>query len=317
MSDDRDFAPRPVRPKSWDDIFGITQNLKGVPILEIEMGRLDWEYMLSSSDQRPCGRAGCEQKHAHGWLVALSGQRFVHIGNDCAKKYSPEIWDGKVKDYRERRNVEARAEALVHVRGEAQRKQYWLDNSPELDAAIALHDSFAAAARGALLSEIERRAERGLPVIERDVRLTVEERENRIAMLSAPLSEGEPAPYVPAVERIKVAELSGLLCFRPLQTPKDLRRSIQTLVQTLLTWTPKEGDKNADRAMSNAMRELAPLSNQLNSSVVATRLFFSESNLQALMQLEVIAGQGIRAITRDGPNSIRIERRAYWNNKAA
>lgn len=312
-----DFGPVPPRPKSWEDVFMITKELRGIPIEEIERGRVDWEYHFDSKDMRRCGRKGCEKKHAHGWIVALSGQRFVHIGNDCAMKYAHAgLWSSRVNTYRERVNAEARTAALLKVRDDAQRKQYWLDNTPEIDAAIALHESFVREARGSLLNEIERRAERGQADIERDKRLSEDELQLRRAMLSGARVEGEPGPYVAAVEKIVVGTIEGLECFRPQGGPRELEAQLQRLVTTLLTWSPAEDDRDAQRSLVRATRDLAPLSNRLNSSLVAIRKFFSESNLKTLMLLDVIRSQGITSIKLDGDAGVTITRHPHWQRAA-
>lgn len=311
------LGPVPLRPKSWEDIFAITKGLRGIPIEEIERGRVDWEYHFDAKDMRPCGRKGCEQRHAHGWLVALSGQRFVNIGNDCALKYAHAgLWSSSVSTYRERIGAEARTAALLKVRDEAQRKQYWLDNTPEIDDAIALYDSFVRQARGSLLDEIEKRAERGLTLIERDKRLSDQELQLRREMLSGSRTEGGPGPYVSAVEKVAVGALEGLECFRPQGSPRELEAQLQRLVSTLLTWSPAADDRDAQRSLVRATRDLAPLSNRLNSSLVAVVKFFSESNLQSLMLLNVTRSQGIVSIRRNGVDSVIITRRAHWQRAA-
>lgn len=314
-----DFAPVPPRPKSWDDVFAITNELRGVPIEEIVRGRVHWEYHFDAKDMRPCGRKGCEQKHAHGWLVALPGQRFVHIGNDCAQKYAhadASLWSSNVNNYRERVRAEARTAALIEARDKAQRKQYWLDNTTGIEAAIALHESFVRQARGPLLDEIEKRAERGLSVIERDRRLSEDELQMRRAMLSGARVEGEPGPYVAAVEKVVVGDIEGLNCFRPQGSPRELQSQLQRLVKTLLAWSPAEDDIAAQRSLVHATGELAPLSNRLNSSLVAVNRFFSESNLKTLMLLDVARSQGITSIELDSRTGVIVKRLPHWQRAA-
>ncbi|HVI60427.1 MAG TPA: hypothetical protein VM619_16355 [Luteimonas sp.] len=315
----QDFAPVPPRPKSWDDVFAITNELREVPIEEIVRGRVDWEYDFDAKDMRPCGRKGCEQKHAHGWLVALPGRRFVHIGNDCAQKYAladASLWSANVNNYRERVRAEARTAALIEARDKAQRKQYWLDNTPGIDAAIALHESFIRQASGPLLDEIEKRAERGLSVIERDRRLSEDELQMRRTMLSGARAEGEPGPYVAAVEKIAVGDIEGLDCFRPQGSPRELQSQLQRLVNALLAWSPAEGDLAAQRSLVRATGELAPLSNRLNSSLVAVDRFFSGPNLKTLMLLDVVRSQGITSIKLDGNFAVVIKRLPHWRRAA-
>src|SRR5690348_8441957 len=120
----------PPKPQSWDDVFKITGGLHGVPIKEIEAGLLLWEYELSPKDRRHCGREGCKQIHAHGWLVDLNGGRFVHVGKDCANKYANrETWQAKVGDYYERIRRAAQDRAFCEAREQAQSIIHWLDNN--------------------------------------------------------------------------------------------------------------------------------------------------------------------------------------------
>lgn len=313
-----DLAQVPPRPKCWDEVLAITDGLKGVPIEQIVRGRVDWEYHFDVNDMRPCGRYGCEQKHAHGWLVALPGWRFVNIGHDCAQKYAladARLWSSKISCYRERLRAEARTAALVEARDQAQRKLYWLDNTPAIEVSIALHESFLQQAQGPFLDEIEKRAERGLSAIERDRRLSENEIQMRRAMLGGTRSEGEPGPYVAPVEKVVLGEIEGLDCFRPQRSPRVLRSQLQRLVDTLLAWSPADDDLAAQRSLVRATRELAPLSNQLNSSLVAVGQFFNESNLNTLMLLDVIRSQGITSIDRS-ECAVVVKRRAHWRRAA-
>lgn len=311
------LAPVPPRPKCWEDVFAITGELKGVPIEEIERGRVDWEYTFSVKDMRPCGRKGCEQKHGHGWLVALSGGRFVHVGNDCALKYAHAgLWASNVSTYRDRVSAEARTTALIKVRDDAQRKQCWLDNTPEIAPAIALYDSFVRQIGGPFLSEIERRAERGQSTIEKDKRLSDDELQLRRAMLSGGRVEGQPGPYVVAIEKVAVGEIAGLDCFRPHASPRELHTKLQQLVTTLLKWSPSEDDRDAQRSLVRATRDFAPLSNRLNSSLVAVSKFFTEANFNTLMNLDVARSQGITSIHLDGSGGVQVTRRSHWQRAA-
>jgi hypothetical protein len=317
MTDIPDFAPVPPRPKDWRDVFTTTRELRGVPIEEIERGRVDWEYDFDTKDMRPCGRKGCEKKHAHGWIVALSGHRFVHIGNDCALKYAHAgLWASNVSTYKDRISAESRITALIKVRDDAQQKQHWLDNTPGIQPAINLYESFTRQARGPFLAKIEWLAERGLSKIERDKRLTVDELEIRRAMLSGARVEGEPGPYVAATERVTIGEIAGLECFRPQRSPRELHAKLQRLVTTLLSWSPTEDDRDAQRSLVRATRDLAPLSNQLNSSMVAVGKFFSETNLQTLLLLEVARSQGIVSIGLNSAGDVAITRHAHWQRAA-
>jgi len=318
MTCDNEFGPLAGRPKNWADVLAITQGVTGISIAVIEQGRLDWEYNFGSADMRPCGRDGCEQDHGHGWVVAIAGKSYVNIGNDCAHRYAhAETWQKKLTVYRGRERADARAQAIVMAREAAQQKLYWLDTTPEIEQAISLHDSFASQAQGPLYLEIEKRAEKGLTRIEREVTLSDEERSARQVMLAGFRAEDKPAPYVAATEHQLVAEIGGLECFRRSRSPKHLRSRLQQLVKTLLTSLPADEDGAATRSLMEATRELAPLSNQLNTSLKATHAFFSDSNLRKLMHLGVIKRQGIVAIVRNGPDQVQITRRAHWNRSAA
>lgn len=310
-----DFAPRPPRPKGWEDLFATTSGLCGVAINEIEAGRVDWEYRFDSKDMRPCGRQGCEQKHAHGWLVALPGRRFVHVGNDCALKYAQDgLWSSKLDGYRERVNADARAAALVQVRDEAQRKQHWLDNDETIAPAIVRFESFARQAKGPLMNELAQRAERGQTLIEKDVKLSEDQVQTRRAMLAGGRTTDQPGAYVASVERQTIGEISGLECMKLHASPRELQARLQRLVTTLLTWEPHD-DRDAQRALVRATRDLAPLSNQLNSCLKAEQKFFTASNLANVMLLDVVRNQGITAIELVG-QEVAIHRRSHWQSAA-
>ncbi|WP_123648884.1 hypothetical protein [Lysobacter enzymogenes] len=317
MTDDIDFLHIPPKPRNWGELFAITGGLQGTPIEEIVLGHPIHEYEFDSKDMRPCGRKNCERLHAHGWLVALTNGRFVHIGQDCASKYTAgaHVWNQKVSAYRGREEARIRKQAFVQIRLEAQEKQYWLDNTPAIDLAIALHRSFCDQANGPLLHEVEQRAERGRSVIEREFRLTEVERELRRAALEAGRTSDEPRAYVAQVETRTVASLIGLECFHPKNTPFVLKQELQQLVTTLLSWQPADDDRDAIRSMQRAKRDLAPLSNRLNTSLIAVEKFFTEANFKSLMNLTVVRAQGIISIERSG-TIVRISRRAHWGRVA-
>ncbi|MFL9582233.1 hypothetical protein [Stenotrophomonas sp. AB1(2024)] len=319
MSIGDEFGRRPPRPKNWNELYAITEGLRDIPIEEIVQGHPIHEYEFDSKDMRPCGRKKCERLHAHGWIVGLVGGRYINIGQDCAARYTnggPDIWGAKVSAYRVREAERIRKEAFVQVRLEAQAKQYWLDNTPEIAQAIAVHKSFCDEAKGPLLTAIERMAEKGKPAIECDFMLSADERAMRLAALQAGRAPGEPAPYVPHAETRVIATLSGLECFRLGGGPEALRNQLQQLVATLLTWQPKDDDQHATRSMQRATRDLAPLCNRLNTSLVAVKRFFSDANMKNLMMLPVVRPQGIISIERSGGGGVRISRRAHWGKAA-
>lgn len=319
MSVGDEFRPRPPKPKNWEELYAITDHLRDIPIEEIVQGHPIHEYEFDSKDMRPCGRKSCERPHAHGWLVALRDGRYVNIGQDCAARYTnggPDVWGAKVSAYRDREAARIRKEAFVHVRLEAQAKQYWLDNTPEIVRAIALHRSFCNEAKGPLLTAIHKMAEKGKAVIERDFVLSADERAMRLAALQAGRAPGEPAPYVPHAETRVIATLSGLECFRLGGGPEALRNQLQQLVTTLLTWQPRDDDQHAIRSMQRATRDLAPLSNRLNTCIVAVEKFFSDANMKNLMMLPVVRPQGIISIERSEDGGVRISRRPNWGKAA-
>jgi hypothetical protein len=166
------------------------------------------------------------------------------------------------------------------------------------------------------LREVEKRAEKSNTRIERDVRLTEAEREARLAMASAGLAKGEPTPYVAAIERVHVGDITGLQCFRPLRDPRSLRLRLQNLVDTLLKWSPAANETNANRSLVQATQDLVPFSNDLNESIVATQRFYSDANMRALLKLDVARAQGILAIEREGQDNVRIVRKPHWGKAA-
>ncbi len=317
MTESVGFARLPPKPKNWEEVFAITGGLDDIPISLIERGRLDHNYQFDSKDLRPCGRQGCKQKHANGWIVAIEGQRFVHIGNDCAQKYAnPDIWDQRLGEYKARVEKDARDQALVQARDEAQRKLHWLDSDDVLDEMISLFESFSVEAKGPLLDEIEQRAEKNRTKIEIEVRLSQEQRDlQRVMALGAQFDVEGNGPYASASDLVTVAELAGLTCFKNGKSPRYLKLQLLRHADVLLKWFPPAGDRDGVRALMRSTRELGPAGNGLNESKVAAQKFFSQDNLQALMKLEVIRKQGITSIERVG-NRIRIVRLPHWQRAA-
>ena len=309
-----EFGPRhPTKPKSWDEIFAITGSLKGVPIEEIEVGRIDWEYELSTSDMRKCGRVGCERDHAHGWIVALQGSRYVNIGNDCAHKYAnAEKWRSGVTRYKERIRKDARDAAIAEARDEAQKIQYWLDTDPKIEKAISLHQSWTDQTKGSLHNEIVRRAEKGKPEIERARKLSDSQVEQRRVMLTGGRVDRATSPYVATVEAVRVATLAGLDCFKPMRDPAELKRRLMIRAKQLLVTMPHEDEAKKVKDLAAATRELIPLKNALVRSEQATLAFFTPENFAAVMQLEQTRAQGIVSIQLIGEAAVLITRRVNW-----
>ena len=155
------YVPLPPKPTCWDDVYAITKNLHDVPIEEIEKGQAIWDYHFSSSDMRHCGRKGCPQVHGYGWIVALKDGRFVHVGHDCAEKYANvDLWKTQVAVYNERVRRDAQNTAICNARDRAQTILFWLDNNEQMRAAADLFASFSSGARGPLLDDLRRRAEK-------------------------------------------------------------------------------------------------------------------------------------------------------------
>lgn len=317
MTDPGSFGPLHPKPKNWDEVFSITACLKGVPISSIEHGRVDWEYDFGGGDMRPCGRQGCEQQHGHGWLVALRGGTYVHVGNDCAKKYAnPHLWGSSVGAYQDRIDRDYRNQALLDARNKAQEKLYQIDNWPELNRAIALHASFAREAKGPLLTEIIDRAEKRRSQIEREFKLTEEEIAMRRAMIAVSSPDGRPAPYISTFERRPVGDIAGLGCFRLSKTPARLRESLQRLAETVVKWTPGECDAADAKQLSRSAGNLIPYANDLAESVRLTEVFFGQKNLQTLMKLEIIRRQGIINIEKIGLTEVKVVRHERWGRAA-
>jgi len=309
-----DFGPRHPRPKTWADILAITGGLSGVPIEEIEAGRVDWEYQQSAADMRKCGRKGCQRDHAHGWIVALPGNRYVNIGNDCACKYAnADKWSTGVKRYREQERTDARDAAILEARDQAQRVEYWLSNDPEIKKAIALYMSWCDQAKGSLHQEIVRRAEKGKCDVERFQKLTTVQMEQRRVMLLGGRVDQVDDPYIARAETVKVATLKGLECFRPLNNPVELRRRLLLSARQLLVAMPAEENSKKVKELVSATRELVPLKNALVKSVRAAQAFFTTDNFAAVMQLDQIKPQGITAIELGPDGTVLVSRRPNWD----
>jgi hypothetical protein len=95
-----------------------------------------------------------------------------------------------------------------------------------------------------------------------------------------------------------------------------LRAQLQRRIDTLLKWYPREDDLIGTRSLIDATRELGPISNRLNTSIVATRRFFSLANLSLVMKLEIARQQGITAIELEGNDTVKITRKPHWARAA-
>lgn len=312
-----EFPTKPPQPKSGTEVLEITRGLRDVPIERIESGLILREYDFN--EMIHCGRKSCQQLHGWGYLVGLRGGDIVNIGHDCAAKYAnAEKWHGAVSAFERDKDRSARDQAIIEARESAQAKQFWLDSTPEIAEAIELHASFRTQAGPRLLDEVCRRAEKGKPTIERERRLSEQEREVRRMALLGARRHDEPAPQVPLFDVERLGDLKGLYCFRPGREPGELRARLQRLVNTLLGWIPAEDDLEGTKALQKCTRnELGPISNDVQLSLVATRDFFSDANLRMLMNLPLMASQGVLAIERVGSAKVVFHRRSGWGKSAA
>jgi hypothetical protein len=301
---------------AWSDVFAITGGLSGVPIEEIEQGRLDWEYDFTSADMRPCGRQGCSQMHGHGWIVALRDRRFVHVGNDCARRYAnPAMWARQVAAYGERIWRAAQSEALVQARDRAQTFLYWLDNNLQVAAAAALFKSFAIEARGPLLSDLKTRADKGQSEVRREVRLSEHEVSSRREAQTRIRPDGTIlVPHIPPTEFRRIGVLRGLGCFK--HDVSDLVRGLERDALYLLRNTHGELNKQERALVREAMNDLGRVKRTLERTVSDISAFFAQSNLDLLVATDVARAQGILKISLE-PNGIKIARRDHWVRHAA
>lgn len=273
------FASKPIRPKCWDDLFEITNHLMDVPISEIEQGRLDWEYEFSSGDLRACGRQGCKQGHAHGWLVALAGRRFVNIGIDCAQKYGNNaIWKSMIDGYKEGRRKEARGQAVASARDRAQELLNRIDTDVSLSQKMNIFESFCRQAQGPLLNEIRRKADANDQDVTAEFFLSNEEFELRRSMASG--------TSVARVELRKVGSLVGLACFRFNLNFPELKRDLEAISKKLLSQDSSRVDHIAKRALTALLNDSRALEARFENSLSAFDQFFSESNLASVILLE-------------------------------
>lgn len=313
---DSTFGPLPPRPMAWSDVFAITGGLSGVPIEEIEQGRLDWEYDFSSADMRPCGRQGCSQMHGHGWIVALRAGRFVHVGNDCARRYAnPAMWARQVAAYSERIWRAAQSEALVQARDRAQTFLYWLDTNLEISAAAARLKSFIFEARGPLLSDLQKRAEKGQREVHKEVRLSEQEISRRREAQTQIRPDGTTrVPHIPSTELHQVGLLRGLGCFK--NDVAELTRRLERDALFLLRSAQGELTKQELTSAREAMNDLGNTKRLIERAVIDISLFFEQSNLDLLVATDVARAQGVLGISLES-DVVKITRRTHWARRAA
>lgn len=311
-----DFGPIPRRPLSWADVYAITGELHGVSIQEIESGRVDWEYDFTASNMRHCGRSGCKQVHGHGWVVALRGRRYVHVGNDCARKYvNASLWDAKVTVYKARVQSEARAEALILAREKAQSILWWLDNFIELLAAAKLFRSFQRGASGPLMADLQRRAEKRDFEVRHEIRLSADEVQRRRDGSSFVRPDGSTyTPHVPVTEFIRLGVLRGVGCFQKDIT--DLARSVESDAMFLLRTAHGAMEKQELDRTRSVMNRIGNSQRTLERVVSDISMFFSEANLALLLKCPVSRGQGVVAI-EIAAGEVVVTRRPDWGKRAA
>lgn len=310
------YGPLPPKPTNWADIFMITGELYGVSITDIEQGRVDWEYDFSSSDTRHCGRQGCKQVHGHGWIVALRDGRYVHVGNDCARKYaSPDLWQAQVTGYNKRIRKEAQTKAVFQARERAQSILYWLDNNSQLRVATAIYASFVKEANGSLLSDLHKRANKGEPEVRKEVRLSDEDIMRRREALTQIRADGTTyTPHIPSVELITTGMLRGIGCFK--QDVAYLARHLERDALYLLRNSHGEMTKHELDAVLNVINELGNTKRKVERAVSDISLFFTEANLKVLLSTDAARSQGVVGIAMQSDQVI-FTRRAHWGKRAA
>lgn len=315
MVDDR-YGPVPPKPTSWADVFAITHDLSGVSIQEIEEGRVDWEYDFTSRDMRHCGREGCKQVHGHGWVVALRGGRYVHVGKDCAQKYAnATLWNAKVGLYNERIRREAQAEALILARDKAQAILWWIDTNSELAPAVTLYRSFQREAVGPLLADLQKRAEKGEAEIRHEVRLSPQEVVRRREARTYVRTDGSTStPHVPTTEFVIVGVLKGVRCFR-----KDISLQVRALEKNaflLLRSACNLMEKRELDLVRDVMNSLTNEKREIERAVADIWQFFSKKNLRTYLNSPLCRKQGVTDIAViDG--EVVVTRRVGWASRAA
>lgn len=314
--DYEDLAPVPPRPANWTELFAITGGLMDIPIEVIERGRADHPYHFSSTELKKCGRRGCERRHCNGFLVAISGRRFVHIGHCCARRYvtDPDRWNANLRAMRRRAHEEAQAEAMVLASREAQRTLHWMDNDPTIDSAIRALESFLQQAGGPIRAELEKRAEKGRVQVEIHRRLSAEERDAKRVMVAGHESDNKPI-WVDAFEPVIVGELVGIQCLRPRRGPRELKGILETMIWTLLKWDPTAPGALDVKAVQQAVRELGTCTRDLKESIRNVEKFLTPRNLELICRLDVSRSQGVRSIHRK-EDSLEIVRSPHWGNAA-
>lgn len=308
------FAPKPPQPKNWKELFAITGNLAGVPMAEIENGRLDWKYEFSKDGLHKCGRKGCERKHGIGWLVALPEGRFVNVGHICAAKYAENkaAWSAKQDSYVEERRAEARKQAAIEAQAAAVGALTWLSESNDLERAKRLSSSFFESAKGPFLDSLRSRADRMDAVVTTERERTVEEiASSRVERIDA---KGQTrVSQMGRFETIRLGNIAGLSAMRALHDPCELERNLLRLAAWLKNCDVSNMSGPEIKGLHMQTRELAPIRQKLQESVASTLRFFEPSNLTLLMRLKEARAQGMREILVGADDRVTIRRRDGWS----
>lgn len=310
------YRAKPPRPLSWADVYAITGELHGVSIRDIEQGDLVWPYDFTSADMRPCGREGCRQIHGHGWIVALKDGRYVHIGNDCARKYAnAELWSERLDTYNERVRKEAQDRAYCEAHGRAQSVLYWLDNNDQLPVSKRLFVSVVDGLRGPLLDDLRKRAERGDAEVTKERRLTAAEiSDRRQAQTIIRLDGTTYTPSVAPVETVKIGRLRGLGCFS--NDICDLLRLLERDAMFLLKRSHGEMSKNELDDMRRISNEIGNAKRRLERAIDDLRLFLDDANMRLLTSTELARSQGVLGIHVEH-GQLFVTKRSHWDKRVA
>lgn len=309
MDNDDAFAPKPAQPKSWSELFEITKGLRAVPMAEIERGRADWHYQFGNKDMRKCGRLHCEQKHGDGWLIALPGKRFVHVGHICARSAAQDVaaWDRKLSAHEDERKANARLKAAEEAIAAAAVAHAFAE-SEVVKSIRAMHTDFCNQARGSLLVALQERGRIGRADIERDRRLT----DNEIDVERMRLSRGFDDTRHIQVNRLvreRIGSLVGIEAFAPGKDVESCADQLLRLAARLRRVNAAVLTNQQVKHLHQDTRELGPLRASLTAAIAATQRFYTTDNLRNLMMLEETRRGGIVEIKMTDQYSVLVRRR--------
>lgn len=313
MDEEDSFALKPPRPKNWAELFSITGGLVDISMAEIESGRLDWSYDFSREGLRKCGRRNCKREHGKGWLVALRGGRFIHIGHICAAKYAENkaAWSAKETAYNEERKAEARRHAAVQAHAAAKAALDWLDTSRDLAMAKKLTASFFEAARGPFLDALRARAEKLDTLITTERERTPEE----IAASRTESIDSHGQRRISQLGRFEVVTLgaiSGLAVMRALRDPSELERRLRLHARKLAECDVSKMDGKEIKDLHASIREIGPQRAALEESINNSLRFFRPSNLALIMRTKEARAQGMKEVLVGPDGTAVIRRRDGW-----